>query len=266
MQLLSSILDHHTATFVWRERARAAAVHLGASACVAALAALLVFAAWFPPPYNQISGGRDLFLLVVGVDVVLGPLLTFAIFDRAKPAAGLRRDLALVVLLQMAGLGYGLWTAHLARPVHLAFEFDRFRVVHQSDIPVDLEGKVPSGMEAPAFGGPTLLAVRPFTDARQQAEATLLAMQGIQLGARPDLWEPYEAARQRVLQAARPVSDLEKRFPQQKAQIEAALARGNHDAAHASYLPLVARKAQAWTVLLDASTADVIGYLPLDSF
>jgi hypothetical protein len=31
-------------------------------------------------------------------------------------------------------------------------------------------------------------------------------------------------------------------------------------------LPLVARKAQAWTVLLDASTADVIGYLPLDSF
>jgi hypothetical protein len=31
-------------------------------------------------------------------------------------------------------------------------------------------------------------------------------------------------------------------------------------------LPLVARKAEGWTVLLDARTAEVIGYLPLDSF
>jgi hypothetical protein len=31
-------------------------------------------------------------------------------------------------------------------------------------------------------------------------------------------------------------------------------------------LPLVARQAVAWTVLLDATTAEVIGTLPLDSF
>jgi len=32
-----------------------------------------------------------------------------------------------------------------------------------------------------------------------------------------------------------------------------------------AYLPLVARSA-AWTVLLDATTAEVIGFVPLDSF
>jgi hypothetical protein len=31
-------------------------------------------------------------------------------------------------------------------------------------------------------------------------------------------------------------------------------------------LPVVARKAEAWTVLLDNRSAEVIGYLPLDSF
>jgi hypothetical protein len=31
-------------------------------------------------------------------------------------------------------------------------------------------------------------------------------------------------------------------------------------------LPLIARKAEAWTVLLDGKTADIVGYLPVDSF
>jgi hypothetical protein len=45
----------------------------------------------------------------------------------------------------------------------------------------------------------------------------------------------------------------------------AALQRAGTDAARTAYLPLVARKAEAWTVLLDAGSAKVIGHLPLDS-
>ena len=93
MQLPSAWLGHHTATFDWRQRLRAAAVHLGLSALVALLAAVLVFFLWYPYPYRVISGGRELFQLVVGVDVIVGPLITFAIFDRAKPRTELRRDL-----------------------------------------------------------------------------------------------------------------------------------------------------------------------------
>jgi hypothetical protein len=56
------------------------------------------------------------------------------------------------------------------------------------------------------------------------------------------------------------------RFPQRREEIEGALRKAGRDVAHASYLPLIARKAEAWTVLLDAGNADVLGYLPLDSF
>ena len=147
-------MDHHTASFDWRSRLRAATIHLGLSAIVAVLAALLVFALWYPWPYGEISGGRELFRLVVAVDVVLGPLITFTIFNRAKPRRELRRDLAVVVLLQLAGLGYGLWTVQLARPVHLVYELDRFRVVHQVEIPEESAGLVPAGIAlAPPGGG-----------------------------------------------------------------------------------------------------------------
>ena len=92
MQQPSVSVDHHTASFDWRTRLRAAAIHLALSALVAMLAGVLVFALWYPFPYRDVSGGSELFRLVVAVDVVLGPLITFAVFNRAKPRKELRRE------------------------------------------------------------------------------------------------------------------------------------------------------------------------------
>jgi hypothetical protein len=266
MQQPSVSFEHHTTGFRWRPRLKAALVHLALSGVVAAIAATLVFALWYPYPYREVSGGRDLFLLVVAVDIVLGPLLTFAIFNLAKPRSELRRDLAIIVLLQVAGLAYGLWTVHLARPVHMVFEYDRFRVVHQVEIPLELIDRTPAGIDAVPWGRPTLLALRPFRSTQENSEMTLAALQGLHLSARPELWQPYDAGRRAVLQAARPASELKSRFPQRAAEIDGILRASGRDAARAAYLPLVARKAEAWTVLLDAATAEVIGYVPLDSF
>jgi hypothetical protein len=266
MQQPSVSLDHHTTGFNFRLRLRAAAIHLALSALVATIAGVLVFAIWYPFPYREISGGRDLFQLVVSVDVVLGPLITFAVFNLAKPRKELRQDLAVVALLQLAGLAYGLWTVHLARPVHMVFEFDRFRVVHQVEIPLDLVAKAPAGIDVIPWGSPTLLSLRPFRSAQESLEMTMGALQGVQLSARPDLWQSYDAGRADVLKAAKPVAELKSRFPQRAAEIDAAVKAAGGEPASAAYLPLVARKAEAWTVLLDGGTANVIGYLPLDSF
>src|SRR6478752_7443075 len=168
----------------WKDRLRAGGIHFGASVAVAALAALLVFGIWYPYPYRVFSGGRNLFMLVVAVDVIIGPLITIAVFDRRKPMAELRRDLAVVVLLQLGALAYGLSTVAIARPVHLVFEIDRFRVVHGVDVPVDLLGREPAGIEAMPWSGPTLLAARPFRDNNESAEATIAALGGVQIGAR----------------------------------------------------------------------------------
>ena len=259
-------VDHHTVPFDWKSRAKAAGIHLGLSALVALVAGLLVFALWYPFPYREISGGRDLFRLVVAVDVVLGPLITFAIFNRRKPRAELKRDLVVVALLQLAGLAYGLYTVNLARPVHMVFEYDRFRVIHQVEIPLELEARAPAGIPVAPLGGPTVIALRPFRSNAEQADFTVAALQGLSLSARPELWQPYEAARAEVLQAAKPVAELKRRFPQRSAEIDAALARAQRSGDQAAYLPLMARKAEGWTVLLDARSAEVIGYLPLDSF
>src|SRR4051812_33844000 len=88
------------------QRLRAAAIHLAISAALAGLAALVVFVFWYPYPYRVLSGGRELFTLLISVDVIIGPLITLAVFNVTKPREELRRDLAIVGLLQLAALTY----------------------------------------------------------------------------------------------------------------------------------------------------------------
>jgi hypothetical protein len=249
----------------WKPRLRASGLHFAISAGIAALAAALVFAVWYPGSYAEISGGHDLFLILISVDIILGPLLTLAIFNRAKPWPVLRRDLAVVGLVQLAALGYGMWTVFIARPVHMVFEYDRFRVVHAIEIPDSLVRQTPAGVKALPIFGPTLLALRPFRNPEEKMQATMSALNGLPLSARPDLWETYPDARAEVLKAARPAKELKQRFPDRAAELDKAFASTGHPVESMVYLPMVGRKS-FWTVLMDPTTADILATIPIDSF
>jgi hypothetical protein len=220
---------------------------------------------WYPYPYREISGGRVFFFLVVAVDVILGPLITFTIFYRTKSWNVLRLDLTIVALVQLSALAYGLWTVCIARPVHLVFEYDRFTVVHAIDTAPDWVSKTPAGVSALLLSGPTLLALRPLRDSQEKADVTLDAMAGLPLNARPDLWQPYSSAKNEVLVGMKPVVDLKRRFPASTADIDTHIRDSGHSPDTIGYLPMVGRK-YFWTVLVDARTAEVLTFIPLDSF
>lgn len=249
----------------WKDRFLASAAHFVFSLIVAAFAAALVFGVWYPTPYRDISGGRELFFIIVAVDVVLGPLLTLAVFNRKKTLRALRRDLFIIVLLQLAALGYGMWTVFISRPVHLVFEYDRFRVVHAIEVEETLLSKAPPALRSLPVMGPTPLTLRPFKDGQEQGDFTMAALSGVSLASRPELWQDYAAARVDVLAAAKPVSLLKTRFTAQAASINAAIAQTGQVEAALKYLPLVGRKS-FWTVLIDAQNAQPLAYLPIDSF
>jgi hypothetical protein len=58
---------------------------------------------------------------------------------------------------------------------------------------------------------------------------------------------------------------LKARFASQAVAINAAVARTGRKSEELAYLPMVGRKS-FWTVLLDPVTAEVLGFMPLDSF
>ncbi|MES2581526.1 MAG: TfpX/TfpZ family type IV pilin accessory protein, partial [Pseudomonadota bacterium] len=240
----------------WTPRVRAGLLHLGLSLLVAALAALLVFGLWYPYPYRETSGGRELFQLLVAVDVVVGPLITLVIFDPRKPWRVMRRDLAVVGLVQLAALGYGLWTVYAARPVHLVFEYHRFQVVHAIDIPPASLQQAPAALQALPITGPTPLSLRPFKDNSEMMEATTQAMAGLPQAAMPRLWRGYADARDEVLRAAKPLAELKARFPAQTPLIDATITATGRPQDALAFVPMIDRQ-QYWTVLVDHRSADV---------
>ena len=248
-----------------KPRFQAAGIHLCISLVIAALAATLVFALWYPYPYRDLSGGRELFTMLVSIDVILGPLLTLAVFNLKKPRAQLVRDLAIIGLVQLLALGYGLWTVYQARPVHMVFEMDRFRVTHAADIDPELLAKAPPSLQALPNTGPTTLAVRPLLNS-EKLSVTLAALSGAQMAFRPDLWQPYDAdAAQRAWQAAKPATDLLKKYPAQQAALNQIAADAGLPVADLRFLPAQARDT-VWSAILAPKTGDIIGYLPVDGF
>lgn len=245
-------------------RARAAGLHLLASLCLAGVVALLVFGYWYPGDYRLLAGGTELFTLVTVVDVVMGPLLTFVVYNRAKGVSHLRRDISVIALLQMLALSYGLHAMYLGRPIGLAFEFDRFRVVSMAEVVVAELPQAPSVFRQLPLNGPMLFAVRKSNTAEERADALNASIfQGIDNGQRPKFWVPYdEQTRTQAAAAGRPLDALVSKYPSSKVavdRIRAAMATQD-DRDGLRFLPVRAKQDAVVVLKHDGAIVDFLLY------
>ena len=247
-----------------RRRVRAAGIHLLISTIVAAVAAGLVFGVWFPGIYRQVAGGRDLFMLVSSVDVVLGPLLTFAVFNLKKGWPHLRRDLAVIGAMQLAALVYGLVTVQGARPVAMVFENDRFRVISVVQVEKDeLPLARPEYRQLP-LTGPWLLGARAAQPGQEAQDALFKALGGIDRAQRPQFWQPYADSTADALARARPLATLLAKYPALAGEVKDKLREIKVDEASAKFLPLIGRGGD-WVVILD-SAGQLVHYVQAEGF
>ncbi|MBA4266237.1 MAG: pilus assembly protein [Comamonadaceae bacterium] len=255
-----------TSQFEWKSRSLAAATHLSVSLVVALLAAAMVFLVWFPYPFQEVSGGGALFKVVVVVDVVLGPVLTWVVFDRRKPRAELALDLSIIVALQLAALAYGLWSVYQARPVYLVHEVDRFVVVSAADIdPADLTQASPEFQHLP-WTGIKLIGVRESRDGEERLQTLALALAGKDVSLRPNYWQTLSDANKEVIrQRAKPLQTLRDRSKSDERIVNQWLNNQSRPLDQLVFLPMVGRD-QYWSTVLDASNLDIVGYLPIDGF
>jgi hypothetical protein len=248
-----------------RSAAVAASIHLICSLAVAAVAGALVLGLWYPYPYREMSGGRELFFLIVGVDVVCGPLLTMVLYNPSKPRSELWRDLGLVGLIQLLALGYGLATVLQARPLFLAHERDRFKVVMAADVDSNALAALPAALKPGLASGPLTIALREPASSEERNRVMLESVQGGRdYAERPEFYLPYDRANAvKSLKLAKPLSVfLEKRPDQVDAANKLASQKGAA-IADWQYLPIIAR--QDWVAVLDKQ-GQIQGFLKGDGF
>ncbi len=102
---------------VLKTKLKATAVHLFMSVLVFVYLAYQIYYHWYPQPYFEIDGGWQGIRLIGAVDLVLGPLITFLIFDLRKSRKDILFDLITILVIQFGALSYGIYVTYTQRPV-----------------------------------------------------------------------------------------------------------------------------------------------------
>ena len=120
--------------------------HIVISFVILAIALCLAIFFWFPNDLIK-AGGITGLIIITGVDLILGPLLTLIVYKPNKK--GLFFDLACIVTLQVSCLIYGLWSMYNQRPAIQIIAHDAVYIVSAYDtqyygIELDtIQGKTP---------------------------------------------------------------------------------------------------------------------------
>jgi hypothetical protein len=244
-------------------RWKASALHLCISALVITTLGALLSLTWYPPAYARGMGGLGLIAILAGVDLTLGPLLTLIIWNVQKKS--LKYDMAVIVVLQLIGLSYGIYAISQARPVYMVFAYDRFDLVTVADIP---EGETAKAQREefkslPLTGPKTIAAQRP--NEREERNKLLFSsvFGGADLAQTPRYYVPYAEMAPEIAKKAKPLSVIMQRNTEARDTLTRYLEEHRLNQDQVKFLPLRAHKLDQ-TVLVDADNGQVIEIINLD--
>lgn len=239
--------------------------HLVISMMVATLSALAIFYGWYKYPYDKILGVGSIYLILVIIDVICGPLLTLILASPSKLKRTLIFDISVIGIVQLLALLYGIYTLYEARPVMIVFEKDRFVLVQANDIQKDGMSNTPKEFVPFKFMGTRIASTREPKTKKELLNNIKKAINGVDVSLRPNWWVNYNQAKPSVINRVKNIATLIDKYPEQKGLIENKLSELNLPPEKAFYLPFVSSKNFEWTAILD-DDANIIGYLNLSGF
>src|ERR1700728_3421118 len=117
-----------------RFRLKAFSLHLLSSATVLTLILGSLYFGGYRWPGWHLADVTTVVLVMVCVDVVLGPTLTLIVANQKKSRRELTRDIGMIVVVQLCALIYGSVSLWNGRPLYYAFSENILQLVQAYDI------------------------------------------------------------------------------------------------------------------------------------
>lgn len=240
-----------------RGKGKAFLIHLSA-AIITATGCWILISKWYPTPYFEILHGQEILTLAIAIDLFLGPVVTFLLFNPQGSKRELLTTTTIAVLLQLSALSYGLYEAASSRPIFLAFEGDKFRIVSRPDIKTSELSEAPEAFKNLSIFGVKTIGVKLLESGDSGfLESIQLDLQGIHPAYRPQRWRSYVEVKLQVLKRARTIEagrykkiETKEEYKKEEGPIFA--------------IPIVAYDNKTyWAAVVDPKTADIVGFLEL---
>lgn len=185
---------------MFKDKLKAFFIHFAFSIVLVLCAYLLVQMLWYPSPLFKATDASKLFVMILVVDLILGPLLTFVIYKKNKKT--LRMDLTVIALVQLSALGYGLYSMYEARPIWMAYVVDRFELVKANEIIEDNE----QTYDLPKFDPKYIYVDLDNLSADEKLDSILKETQyNISPAQRPKFYKKFELAKPLIIKNSQDV-------------------------------------------------------------
>ena len=230
--------------------------HLSISFLIALLVIGLVFFVWYPAPLAKAVGVTNIFLMMLAIDVIVGPILGWLVYQEGKKT--LKFDLSVIILIQIAALCYGVFSIEQGRPAWLVYNVDRFELVRKNElVDTNIQQAQPQ-FQQPSWFKPQYVATEFAKDIQQRNDEMFAeVLGGISIAQRPERYVELTQVTTQIQQRALPLKELEQYNP--KTDVEKTLAK--YPKADA-WLPLKAN-AVDMVVLVNKESASIIKIVDL---
>lgn len=195
---------------MFRDKIKAFAIHLSLSALAGLLCAIIIYKVWFIAPLDIATKITPIFLMMIGIDIIVGPLLTFLVYKKGKKT--LKFDLSIIVIIQFIALIYGVFNIYQSRPLWIAFDQDAFYLVRANEIDLESEKKAAVAYQSRIIAKPQFVSIkRPDIETQKGKELRFYDFMGMNLAVKkPELYDSMNNARQALSIQAFALQDLEK--------------------------------------------------------
>lgn len=229
--------------------------HLFISLFIAIFIVIWVFFIWYPTPLAKAVGVTHIFLMMLAIDVIIGPILALLVYKQGKRT--LKFDLSCIIIIQLIALFYGVFNIAQARPVWIVLNDDQFELIQSNSI-------ITEGLQNSNLQFKTQSLLKPKYAAAELAEDPNIRnsntfdfiLSGISIAQRPERYVELTKAKKSMKQRSQKLELLQKY--NNKADVEKILAKYPQATA---FLPMKA-SAIDMTVLID-SQCDVVKIVDL---
>lgn len=243
---------------MFRVKLKAACLHGLLTLVIAIFTASIVFGIWYPREMAGMLGGTNLFLLVLGVELAMGPLISLVIYNPLKLRSELVRDYAIVGVIQLAALLYGLSVVAASRPVYLVFVKDRIEIVAATELAFDDIIAGPDSYQSLSFIGPKLLCTESPQDPIEKSDLLMSALAGKDIQLMPKYYRDCEDGE--ISGKAYPKKKLQELSTMRSLRLPENLQDKNF-----SWLPAVTRFG-TWVVIFQNGDINKRSYIDFDPF
>lgn len=242
-------------------RLRTFLYHLAISILIGTISAGIVFFVLYPTPYSTAIGVTKIFLLVLTVDIIAGPLMTLVLAKEGKQ--GLKFDLTIIAIIQVIALTYGLYNIVISRPVWLVFDQVRFDIVLANGIDHSEDWLVKPNYRNASMTGPYTVAVRKPSDDKERGNWLFYNLStGYAPSMRPRLYESLDKSWDRIAQKQFPLREL---YQFNNADLVKQRLSSYEHQIITGWLPLNA-PSQSMTVLLNTNDRKIVAIVELQPF